>query len=266
MSIYKEMYLGAAATAIGAALLIRSSWASYVAAAIGTMVSDPEGMTDAAMSWRTTDQSGSTAELDQLETQLDSLKTQLQEEGTWEGEAFNSFATIHTSFKESVQQLKETRNSTGEAVDSSADFFRWGAIACTAIAGFMLIVAISKWASNLGGPIGRAAGWLWEKAAGQATLTITKAMLKRHGIAIAALGGLLYMLKAQTESTGKIFPTLEAMPTQMTALESGDTIPFTYDGMIYEEGAGLVPTGDYSTTDPTGGGGGGGGGGAADFK
>jgi hypothetical protein len=79
--------------------------------------------------------------------------------------------------------------------------------------------------------------------------------------------------------TGQVFPTLEAMPSAtsfplplglgsdnegLTNLEQA----FMNDGMTYEEGAGLMQTGDYSTagsstTDQTTGGGGGG---AADFK
>ncbi|HEX4814465.1 MAG TPA: WXG100 family type VII secretion target [Nonomuraea sp.] len=248
MSIYKEMYYAAAATAIGSASLIRSPWASYTAVAIGAMVSDPEGMADAARNWR----SGATSELTQLDQQLGQLKNQLKEQGKWEGGAFTAFETVHDNFRNSVTQLKNIRTNTGDAVDSSQDFFKWGAIGCSVIAGAMLLIAMTKYASNLGGPVGRVAGLIWEKAAGQATLRITKEMLKKHGKVVLVLSGLMYLVVKQTESTGKVFPGLKAMPTEMT---TATVMPFMNDGMTYDPNTGaLLPKPDDSLTNPYGGG------------
>ncbi|MEO3798932.1 hypothetical protein [Nonomuraea sp. B1E8] len=242
MSVFKEMYLTAAGSAAAAALVLRKPWASYMALAIGTLVSDPEGMGDAARQWRTADHSGDMEELDQLDQQLDDLKAQLKDQGTWEGQAFDSFETVHTSFKESLQQLKESRNATGDGVDAQADFFKWGAVTCTALAMFMWTVVIVSY----GFLLTSATGWgmvakeVWETRMGLKGLSITKAMLRKHGIAVATLAGLLIFLKTQTESVGKIFPTLEAMPTQMSSMQNGGAMPFTNDGLTYEKEMGAL--------------------------
>ncbi|TDD25146.1 hypothetical protein [Nonomuraea diastatica] len=240
MSVYKEMYMSAAGSAMAASLALRTPWASYMALAIGTMVSDPEGMMDAARQWRTADHSGGTEELDQLDQQLDDLKAQLKDQGTWEGQAFDSFETVHTSFKESLQQLKETRNATGDGVDAQADFFKWGAIACMALAMFMWTVVIVRyWSLITSGP-GAVAGKIWETRAGLKGLSITREMLKKHGKAVVGLSLLLFMLKQLTENVGKIFPTLEAIPTQMSSMQSGTSMAFTNDGLTYDKDMGAL--------------------------
>jgi uncharacterized protein YukE len=243
------MYMSAAGSAMAASLALRTPWASYMALAIGTMVSDPEGMMDAARQWRTADHSGVTAELGQLDEQLDDLKKQLKEQGTWEAQAFDSFEAVHTSFKKSLQQLKESRNATGDGVDAQADFFKWGAIACMALAMFMWTVVIARYAFLLTS----ATGWgmvakeVWETRMGLKGLSVTKEMLVKHGKAVGGLALLLFMLKQLTESVGKIFPTLEAIPTQMSSMQSGGSMAFTNDGLTYDKNTGaLTPKMDES--------------------
>ncbi|PZG17911.1 WXG100 family type VII secretion target [Nonomuraea aridisoli] len=239
MSVYKEMYWGAAGTATAAAFMIRSPWAFYVAATIGTMVSDPEGMADSARNWRTIAQNGVVSELDDLERGLTDLRNYLKETGTWEGGAFEAFDKVHGDFKESLAQLKESRNATGEGVESSAGFFKIGAVVCTGVAAGMLTLGVAKIASNLAGPIGKAATVVAESVVAKAITTMMQKVFSKHLYVVGTLGGLMYVANTYAETAGRIFPGLEAMPTQASTLGIGQE-PFAGTEMTYDEKSGAL--------------------------
>ncbi|MDA0637166.1 hypothetical protein OUY22_27510 [Nonomuraea sp. MCN248] len=246
MSIYKETYMGAAIMATLAAPMIMRPWAFYVAAALGTMISDPEGMMESAKEWKVND-------LVQLDGEIETLKTTLKDKGTWEGEAFEAFDKVHTSFKESLKNLNESRNATGEAVDSTAGFYKVGAFVCSAIAVGMMAYGIWKMVAR-SNPATAVAAEATDAAVGTPVTNTVKSMLKKHGIAVASLAGLLGMVKMQTESAGKVFPTLKAIPTEMSLMQSGGSKPFMNDGMTYDDNVGtLLPKMDESLTRPGGG-------------
>ncbi|MFI7616287.1 WXG100 family type VII secretion target [Nonomuraea terrae] len=239
MSVYKEMYWGAAGTATAAAAMIRSPWAFYVATTIGTMVSDPEGMADSARNWRTTAQNGAVSELDDLERGLTDLRNYLKETGTWEGGAFEAFDQVHGDFKDSLAQLKESRNATGEGVESSAGFFQWGAVICTGLAAAMLTLGVAKLASNLAGPVGRVATVVAESVVAKGIITVMQKVFSKHLYVIGTLGGLMYVSNQYAQTAGRIFPGLEAMPTQTSTLGTGRQ-PFMGTEMTYDEKAGAL--------------------------
>jgi uncharacterized protein YukE len=252
--------------ATAAAFMIMQPWAFYVAAALGTMISDPDGMAESAKGWRTADKDGLTAELDEVNEQVNALKTYLQEEGKWEGEAFSAFNEIQTSYTNSITQLKEIRNNTGDALDQTATFYTYATYFCAAVAGAMMGIALAKRAAQTN-PVTLLPAEAASAAAGQAITKSVQSVIGKQLMVAGGLAFLLYQAKEMTHMSGKLFPTLDAIPSEMSVTADGSLLPFTNDGMTYQEGAGLTPTGDYSTTDssttdPTGGGGGG----AADFK
>ncbi|MFB4282587.1 MULTISPECIES: WXG100 family type VII secretion target [unclassified Nonomuraea] len=241
MSIYKETYMAAASTALVAAGMIWRPWGFYVAATIGTMISDPEGMTESAAGWRT-------EELVTLGAQLDALKTQLKDQGTWEGSAFDAFESVHTSFKNSIDDLNAARDDTGQAVDSAAGFYRVGAIVCSAVALAMLGWGIAKMAMRFN-PATAVAAETTDAAVGNAATSTIRTVAKRHLMVAGGMAAVLAVVVQQSKMTGKIFPTLEAMPTQMSTMQNGGSTPFTNDGMTYDEDmATLTPQIDETMT------------------
>ncbi|MCK2221289.1 WXG100 family type VII secretion target [Actinomadura sp. ATCC 31491] len=253
MSVYKEFSMAAAFTATAAAFMIRSPWAFYVATGIGTMISDPEGMEESAKQWRTSDRGGLTDELDELDTQLAGLRTQLQEKGTWEGESFKAFDAVHTSYKDSLKQLKEVRNSTGDGVESTAGFYKVSVYACNAIALGMMAFGIWKLVSKAN-PVTAAVAEGSDPVVGRTFLTAAKQVLRKQVMVAGGLTFALYSAVQASEMSGKIFPSLKAIPTEMSSLQSGKGMPFTQDGMTYDENAGsLMPKMDESAN-PYGGG------------
>ncbi|MGW0801877.1 WXG100 family type VII secretion target [Nonomuraea sp. NPDC002799] len=240
MSVYKEMYWTAGGMAALATALIRSGWTFYITSAIGSMISDPEGMEGSAKQTLTTVKNGLTVEFEEIDKLLVSLKTQLKEQGTWEGEAFEAFEQVHTSFRDSLKQLEDSRNATGEGLESSAAFWKVGAIVCASVAAVMLTLGIAKAASNLGGPIGKAAAWTAETVIAKTIIKVMEKVFGKHLLAIGALGGIMYAANAYADTAGKVFPTLKAMPTEMGSMTSLGGKPFTNDGMIYDKDLGAL--------------------------
>ncbi|MGA5756858.1 WXG100 family type VII secretion target [Nonomuraea bangladeshensis] len=246
MSIYKEMSMFAASTALASAFFIGQPWAFYVASAIGTLVSDPEGMETAAKNWRTSDHNGEVEELDKLDTELAGLKTQLQNDGTWEGEAFKSFEAVHTSYKDSLKQLKEVRNATGDGVDSTAGFYKVCTYLCNAIALSMAGLAVYKVASKAS-PLTAAFSEGVAAAFGKITLTAIKKVLGKQILVAGGLTYALYTAIQASEMAGKVFPSLKAIPTEMATMQNGGGPPFSQGGLEYNEDAGsLMPKMDKS--------------------
>ncbi|MEU6729012.1 WXG100 family type VII secretion target [Nonomuraea wenchangensis] len=255
MSIYKEISMAAAGTATASAFFIGQPWAFYVASAIGTLVSDPEGMETAAKNWRTSDHNGEVEELDKLDTELTNLKTQLQNDGTWEGDAFESFETVHTNYKNSLKQLKEVRNATGDGVNSTAGFYKVCTYLCSAIATAMAGLAVYKVASKAS-PLTAAFSEGVAAAFGKITLTAIKKVLGKQIMVAGGLTFALYTAIQTSEMAGKVFPTLKAIPTEMSLMQNGGGSPFTQDGLQYNEDAGaLMPKMDEATAKKYGGGG-----------
>jgi hypothetical protein len=229
------LYQMAASTAAAAAIAIMQPWAYYVAASIGVLVSNPGAMSDAAKAWQSIDHAGLVSELDNLADGLDHLKKQLKSSGKWEGAAFDTFAGIHTAFKNGVKSLKETRNDTGEAVNSAAKAYHYGALVAMAVATSMFVWGMCKLAMG-------ATPWTKIMAEGMSavrgsmTLQAVRKLVFKQGLIAATLGGVLYMSAQQTEMTGKLFPMLEAsIPTEMSAMKSGGMPPFSDAGMAYDE-------------------------------
>ncbi|MCA2224275.1 WXG100 family type VII secretion target [Nonomuraea aurantiaca] len=230
-----SLYKLAASTAAAAAVAILQPWAFYVAAGIGVLVSNPGAMSDAAKAWQSVDHAGLMSELDELADGLDHLKKQLKTSGKWDGAAFETFEGIHTAFKNGVKSLKDTRNDTGDAVNSAAKAYHYGALVAMAVATSMFVMGMCKLAM-------RATPWTAIMAEGLSavrgsiTLQAVKKLLIKQGMIVAGLGGVLYMSAQQTEMTGKLFPMLEAsIPTEMTAMKSGGMPPFSDAGMAYDE-------------------------------
>ncbi|MEV0350463.1 WXG100 family type VII secretion target [Nonomuraea sp. NPDC050680] len=229
------LYLTAAGTASAAALVIQQPWAFYVAAGIGTLVSNPGAMADAAKAWQSIDHAGLMSELDELADGLDHLKKQLKTSGKWDGGAFDTFEGIHTAFKNGVKTLKETRNDTGEAVNSASKAYYVGAGVALLVAAAMTAYGLYKLASSAT-PFTRAMAEVLVAVRGSLTLQTIKKLIVKQGLIVAALGGALYMSAQQTEMTGKLFPMLEAsIPTEMSAMKSGGMPPFSDAGMTYDE-------------------------------
>ncbi|MEU7741664.1 WXG100 family type VII secretion target [Nonomuraea sp. NPDC049158] len=230
-----SLYKLAASTASAAAVAILQPWAFYVAAGIGVLVSNPGAMSDAAKAWQSIDHAGLMSELDELADGLDHLKKQLKTSGKWDGAAFDTFEGIHTAFKNGVKSLKDTRNDTGDAVDSAAKAYHYGAIVVMAVATSMLVMGIWKLAMGAT-PWTKIMAEGLSAVRGSITLQAVKKLLIKQGLIVATLGGVLYMSAQQTEMTGKLFPMLEAsIPTEMSAMKSGGMPPFSDAGMTYDE-------------------------------
>jgi hypothetical protein len=223
------LYQMAASTATAGAIAILQPWAFYVAAAIGVMVSDPGAMSKSAKAWMDLDL------LEELDAGLDHLKKQLKSSGKWEGGAFDTFEGVHTSFKNGVNSLKDTRKDTGQAVDVAAKAYHYGALVAVAIGASMFALGLYKLVS-------KATPWTAilaegvSAARGRITLQMVKSLLWKHGKVVGGLSLVLYLAIQQTETTGKLFPGLEAaIPTEMSAMKSGGMPPFSDAGMQYDE-------------------------------
>lgn len=249
MSVYKEMSMIAAGTAGLAAIFIGRPWAFYVAATLGTLINNPEGMDDSAENW-----TEAVAELKKLDEQLDALKQRLVDEGTWEGEAFKAFETVHATFKDSLKQLMDGRIATGDGVASTATFSK-----STAVFDVALATTMSAFAGYMVGsrtsPITAAFAEGVAAAFGKVTLTAIKGVIRKQFMVAGVLTFLMYSAIQASEIAGKIFPTLKAIPTEMSAMGSGGGMAFTQDGLEYNEEAGsLMPKMDEATTKKYGGG------------
>ncbi|MGW4792824.1 WXG100 family type VII secretion target [Nonomuraea sp. NPDC004297] len=244
MSYYQQTYYAAATMAGVAAGFILKPWAFTVTIAIGTMISNPEGMQEAASGW-------STGELETLDQELDALKTSLQENGTWEGEAFTAFEEIHGRFKESIANLDEVRSSTGEAVNSAASLYVVGAWVCMSVALAMMAWAIVKRVLSLN-PAGAVAAATADSALGMRILQAIQTFVSKHRLMVfGGLAAVMAMSVFQSKATGQIFPGLEAMPA--SEMDMG-AMTFTSDGMTYDENvASLMPEVDETMAQDTGG-------------
>lgn len=243
MSVYQQTYWTAVSMATAAAFVIKDRWAFTIVAAMGTMISDPEGMAESASGW-------STGELETLSGELDALKTALQENGTWEGEAFTAFEEIHGRFKESVTALEESRNSTGEAVGSTASFYAVGAIVCASIAAVMVAWAAVVLFSSVT-PTSFIAAKINGFAVGRMLISLVKGILSKHRMVLIGLTAVIGMAVFQSRATGQVFPGLEAMPA--SEMDMG-AMTFTSDGMTYDENvASLMPEVDETMAQDTGG-------------
>ncbi|WP_433512526.1 WXG100 family type VII secretion target [Nonomuraea sp. CA-143628] len=230
-----SLYKMAASMAAAGAVAILQPWAFYVAAAIGVMVSDPGAMSNSAKAWQSIDHDGLMTELDELDEGLDRLKKQLKSSGKWEGAAFDTFEGIHKSFKNGVKSLKDTRNDTGRAVNATAKAYHEGARVAVLVGGGMYALGMYKLLS-------KATPWTAILAEGvsavrgRITLQTVRSLLWKHGKVVGGLSLVLYLAIQQTETTGKLFPGLEAsIPTEMTAMKSGGMPPFSDAGMTYDE-------------------------------
>ncbi|MFI9550152.1 WXG100 family type VII secretion target [Nonomuraea endophytica] len=245
----KDLYSMAFITASGAALLIAQPWAFYVASMIGVMVSNPGQMADSARTWRTTDNGGTTSELNSLKTELGAMKTELGDK--WEGAAFEQFVQAYDGYVKSLETLESTRNATGEALDQSAKLYYVGAFICLSVASLMTVVGL--WVGcTRGNPFTAAmARVLLKKIQAIATPAVRKVLLK-HGIALAVIGYLFKEAVRSSEAAGKIFPMVNGIPNEFTTLKSGNMPAFTRVGIDYEQQSGtLIP----KMEDPTGKGG-----------
>lgn len=234
MSFYKGTFMVATSVATAAAVMIMRPWAFYVAAGLGTIVSNPEGMDESALNWKSGD-------LDALDKQLDDLKTQLKEQGTWEGQAFQNFEQVHKSFKESLGTLKEMREGTSEAVSSTSGFYKVLAYFCSAVALGMMAYAIWKMVAR-SNPATAAVAETTDAAVGATTTKVMKGALLKHAVAVGILASLLLVVKGQTQAAGKLFPNLKAIPTEMNAMQNGNfrLKPFTNDGLVYDPNTGAL--------------------------
>ncbi|MFC5815478.1 hypothetical protein [Nonomuraea harbinensis] len=239
----KDAFSAAAMMSLTAAVMIAQPWAFYVAAAFGTLVSNPEGMDDSATNWRSTDQNGVTTELNKLVEELEELKTQLKEDGKWEGGAFQSFSGVHGSFVESIGQLKNIRDETGNAVSSTADFMKIVSYIVLAIAGVMLAWGIFCFATRWH-PVSAVTVYGMSAALGKAILAATKKIVASNWKKTAILAGIMFLAVQYTQMTGQMFPTVDPIPSEMSVLNTGDPTsmrqPFTNDGLVYDEDTGQL--------------------------
>ncbi|MFC4120088.1 WXG100 family type VII secretion target [Nonomuraea zeae] len=241
----KGLYMTAFTTASAAALVIRRPWANYVILTIGIMISDPGRMSSSADTWRTIDRGGMTSELDALGNELTTLKTTLADQ--WEGAAFEKFTEAYNEFTKSLDTLKSTRNNAGEAIDQSAKLYYWGARICGLIAGLMAAYATLLVAFRFSAPF---VSQVVDFKLGKIAVEATRKVALKHGIALGVLAGLMYTAITQSEASGKAFPMMQAIPTEISALKSGAMPEFTNVGVDYD-----IPSGQLlpSQSDLTGG-------------
>ncbi|GAA3615728.1 hypothetical protein GCM10022419_121260 [Nonomuraea rosea] len=228
----KGLYIKAAATATAAASLIGQAWAFYVAAMIGTMISDPGRMSKSAETWRTVDQGGLTYELTGIQNDLAVLKTSLQQQAKWDGAAFEQFEETWNEFNKSLKTLESTRNSTGEAVDQSAKLYHWGAVACMAIGGLMMAIALVLLMVRGKMPF----SWIVSSKIGNVTLEMLKKFLLKHGIAVGTLTTIMYLAVKKSEDSGKLFPGTKPIPSELSRMASGAMPEFTNVTLDYTVG------------------------------
>ncbi|MEV0617180.1 WXG100 family type VII secretion target [Nonomuraea sp. NPDC050404] len=248
MSAYKEAYMASAAAAAGLSFAIQSRWAYYAAAALATVVSNPDDMDKAVGKWRETNASIAT-----LNTDLDKLKTDLQDKGEWQGQASDTFAATHKTYKQSLDELGRANAGAGDAVEQHSTLAKWGLVPAGAVVTLMGVAAATRLAGNLTGPWGKAAALIFDKLVGTATLQVTKQMVKKFGIASAVVGGLMYTVMQMSESSGKAFPGAKAVPAD---LNTGGGLKYQFPQLEYQEGMGLTQKVDTEgmTNMPKGGG------------
>ncbi|MFI7130791.1 WXG100 family type VII secretion target [Nonomuraea sp. NPDC050153] len=237
----KTLYSAAAASAAIASGIILRPWAAYVTAMIGLMISDPGQMSASAKTWRTTDNGGQAYELFLLQTDLAVIKASLQnkDKAAWDGAAFDQFDQAHQKFLDSLKVLESARNSTGEAVDQSAKLYYQGARICVGIAALMMAYAIKLLICSTN-PVAYFKARLDEIKTAKAAVGTGKSLLLKHGIAIGALTYLLFQVIEHTENTGQAFPTVKAIPSELSALKPGASPEFDSAALEYVEESGKL--------------------------
>lgn len=253
----KNAFAAAASMSTAAAFMIAQPWAFYVAIAIGTLVSNPDGMADSAKNWRTRDEDGVTEELDQLLRELNLLKERLEKEATWEGGAFQSFEQVHSNFVASIGDLKEIRNETGSSVSSTAEFLKIVSWVVFGIAAVMFAWGVFCFATRWH-PVAAVTVYGLSAALGKAILAALRKILANNVRAMGILALVMTGVVTYTQTTARMFPTLDPVPRD-TSMKGDPTdpssmkMPFMNVGMEYDERSGtLTPAEGESPTKPDG--------------
>ncbi|MEV0148082.1 MULTISPECIES: hypothetical protein [unclassified Nonomuraea] len=238
----EKVMVSAIATATAAAGLIGSPWAWYVTTLMGTVYGHVSGMSQSQDQWKTQDHQGQVMELDELATQMAAFKKRLQDEGKWEGSAWETFEGVYESFKKGITALADLRNATGDGVDAARRAFSMIAILSGVVATGMLVFGIRKRIMSMLHPVAAVAAEGESIAQGATTTSVLRGAVGKQLKIVAALGFLLYMANQQTETSGKLFPMMKTgMPTEMSAMKSGDgQPPFSNTALQYDEQLGLT--------------------------
>ncbi|WP_327087490.1 hypothetical protein OIE66_34955 [Nonomuraea sp. NBC_01738] len=242
MSSYEAgttLFKTAAATALTAALMIRQPWAFYVAAAMGTLISDPAAMDARAKQWCTPDQQGTAKDVDDLIASVGAMKKELYDAGKWDGGAYEQFVTVCDDYVKSLTQIKSGRNDTGTACRQAAKFYFMVAIILQGIALLMLGLGVFKTLSSANPATGfmaelaalRQGGMLWSKI---------RSIMFKQGLIAGGLATIFFMVSSNTEMSGKLFPH-KAIPTEMSTMKNGGLPEFMNAGLEYDQTTGFTP-------------------------
>lgn len=230
----------ATATALTAAFMIRQPWAFYVAAIMGTLQSDTGTMDSRGKQWCTPDQQGEAREVDDLIQAIGAMKKDIHDAGNWDGGAYQQFEEICDTYVKSLTQIKSGRNDTGAACREAASFYFKLAIVLLIIAGIMLTIGIVKTFCSAN-PVTAAGAEPAAAAAGRSLWKKISGFLVKHGMITGGLATIFFMVSANTEMSGKVFPQLKGIPTEMSTMKNGAMPEFMNAGLDYDKTTGFTP-------------------------
>ncbi|NUW30219.1 hypothetical protein HTZ77_02070 [Nonomuraea sp. SMC257] len=237
----ERIMAAAIATATAAAGLIGGKWPWYVVGIMGTLYGHVSGMGQTTQLWKTTGEQGLIGELDELMEDMAAFKKRLQDEGKWEGSAWEAFEGVYDSFRKGAEDLGKLRNLNGDGVKAAEKIFGYVVLLCGVVATGMLIFGIRKRIMSLVHPAGAVIAEGESAVQGATTTGVAKGTAKKQLMVLASLGGVLYMANQQAEMTGKLFPMMKTgLPTEMSSLKNGTGMPpFSGTALQYDKSLGL---------------------------
>ncbi|MGW7479237.1 WXG100 family type VII secretion target [Nonomuraea muscovyensis] len=207
----RNRFIIAATVSAGCSLIIRRPLAFAIAAGLGVIMADPEGMLEAMKEWKTKAEGGLTEEVEELVRSVRSLNDRLKNDAHWDGAARVAYEAVAEPFIEELEKLGTGRNGIGDALKSSADQYEM--LSYFAVATAMAMVA---WAVLVSVGKLTPATWVTSEIALNAGLgslwTALRPILFKLGIFAAGVFAIYQGVSMQNlEQAGK-FQNMMAMP------------------------------------------------------
>jgi hypothetical protein len=207
----RNRFISAASVASVASVAIMHPIAFSIAAMLGLLVSDPDGMVKAKDEWKTTTAGGKTGELEELRTSITTLIERLEKDAKWEGPTAETAKGVMRQFLKELDSAAEQRNGIGDALGSAAKLYNVLSYVAVAIAALMTAYAAALTASTAFPPLRLATQAAVTPALVQTGITVKGLVTTLTQVTITL--GLLYTGTSQlTSQQATKFMELKAMP------------------------------------------------------
>ncbi|MEV0233315.1 hypothetical protein [Nonomuraea sp. NPDC050786] len=141
----RERALQAAAMASAAAvILFEYPLARNIALMVGTLVSNPDGMAEAAAAWKAPAEGADGLNFETIKQEMVKLKEQIEEKGHWKGPAWQVFSEAADTFIEQLDAAKRYHQSVGAGMHGVGNVYHWAVQVGMLVAAAMMGVALAK--------------------------------------------------------------------------------------------------------------------------